>query len=194
VIVDTTNDEWIRCDTEHEIEVTKPEVAGTGKLLLFTSPPGFNSGPESEATFLVEAKKEEEMKATAPNILGDTDLDGLKEMKEVVEEWHEWKDELPTAAPSSSVPALDQLCQVIDIYQDLLAIVAKYMNDGESFLERQLEDHFDLAPDSLALNNLEELAEFAGRSASLLIGTEKAMDLKSEILNLRSQYIERKEI
>jgi len=196
VLVDTIGDEWIKCDIEHEITVIRPEVAGRGELCLFTSPPGFSSGPVAKTSFTIRRNEEKENETKeqsdfALSIPGGTSLDGIDEMKKIVEEWHEWKDELPSTASSPSDPALDQLCQMIDIYQDLLAIIAEYMNEGENFLESQLKDHLDITPDSLALTDLEELAECAGRSASLLIGRDKAMDLKNDILDLCSHYIER---
>ncbi len=201
LLVDSIEDKWIKCDEEHVIELNRPEVAGEGEITLLTSPPGFNSRSNWGETFLVKDGEEViDKDATEPSPateepggfsedFSEEDLDAIREIKGMVDEWQSWKGEAPSADIEFIHAQPNRALSNLDIYQDLLKIVEKYMNEGDLFLEQQIKHHLGATPDTIAIDNLNYLADYIERSATLLFGKEKANALKNDILNLRSSYL-----
>ncbi len=210
-IVDSFDQKQVKCDIEHEIEVLRPEVAGDGEILILTSPPGSESGSKWREKFVVKAVEPagddtaelsaSEVDAEFPGGFSEEDVMEMKEIKEMASEWQKWKNgvsmsngdvkdpdlnlDLPEKNSIEPNPAILEA----DIYQDVLKIVDRYMEKAEKFVGRQLSGNIKATPDTLALDNIKDLAECMGRSASLIIGKEKALKMKDELLNLRSLYL-----
>ncbi|MCW7076512.1 MAG: hypothetical protein OCU18_04365 [Candidatus Syntrophoarchaeum sp.] len=209
-LVDSFDQERVKCDTEHKIAIRGSTHAGEGEILLITSPPGSRSGSKWREKLLVKAVERADernpdisvLDEKLPDGLNEEDVREMREIKEIADEWQQWKntmtgcndemgENLKMATLKENRRYVEPCSAILeaDIYQDVLKIADKYMEKAEKFVSRQVKDQIGATPDTLALDNVKDLAECMGRSASLLIGKEKAMKMKEDILNLRSLYL-----
>jgi len=204
-LVDTLDKERVLCDAEHEIEIVRPKIAGDGKILFLTSPPGSTTGSKWNGKFLVkdieeEAKGAPDFAEMIPGSFNEEEVKEINEIKEMAQEWQKWKTGLVTAGDSENIGVRSEIGEPgpvdtnpafleVDIYEDVLKVADKYMENAEQFVNCQLKDQIGVNPNTLALDNMIELAECMARSASLLIGREKATNMKKDILDVRSLYL-----
>ena len=205
-LVETFDHKRVRCNTEHKIEIVRPEVAGEdGKIQLLTAAHGSKTGSRWNGKFLVKEIEEDEKSSTdfteaITESFDEEEIKEMRELKEMAQEWQKWKNGLVMADKSENTVIESRIGKPgavdanpafleVDIYEEVLRIADKYMENAEQFVRCQLEDHIGVNPDTLALDNMIELAECMARSASLLIGSEKAMKMKKDVLDVRSLYL-----